>query len=221
MQKYSKPDVIISGRTFDKDGRRILKLNSYANEILDALKAGKSEDEIALILKNRYGLSVNEAEENIRLITEVLRGESDGVKIEEKLSESGKIVSSISGFSMYPLLKNQRDTVTVETISRKIKKYDVLLYRRNEKYILHRVIAVKNSGYIIRGDNCFFTETDITDGNILGIMTAFCRNGRIHSADEFSYKLYSRIWVFIYPLRFILRRLRNLLSVFRQKYRKH
>ena len=136
MKKYSTPDVIISGKTVD--GHRVLKLNSYASEILDALKSGKSEEEIPLILKNRYGLSINEAAENIRLITEVLRGESDGVKIEEKLSESGKIVSSISGFSMYPLLKNQRDTVTVEKISRKIKKYDVLLYRRNEKYILHR-----------------------------------------------------------------------------------
>lgn len=219
MKKYSTPDVIISGKTVD--GHRVLKLNSYASEILDALKSGKSEEETALLLIEKYGLSNAEAEENINLILSVLRGENDGIKIEEKINENGKIVSSVSGFSMYPLLKNQRDTVTVEKISRRLKKYDVPLYRRNEKYILHRVIAVKDNGYIIRGDNCFFIETDIKDENVLGVMTSFCRNGHIHSTDEFGYKLYSRIWVFIYPLRFLLRRLRNLLSVFRQKYRKH
>ena len=219
MKKYSTPDVIISGKTVD--GHRVLKLNSYASEILDALKSGKSEEETALLLIEKYGLSNAEAEENINLILSVLRGENDGIKIEEKINGNGKIVSSVSGFSMYPLLKNQRDTVTVEKISRRLKKYDVPLYRRNEKHILHRVIAVKDNGYIIRGDNCFFIETDIKDENVLGVMTSFCRNGHIHSTDEFGYKLYSRIWVFIYPLRFVLRRLRNLLSVFRQKYRKH
>ena len=210
MKKYSTPDVIISGKTVD--GHRVLKLNSYASEILDALKSGKSEEETALLLIEKYGLSNAEAEENINLILSVLRGENDGIKIEEKINKNGKIVSSVSGFSMYPLLKNQRDTVTVEKISRRLKKYDVPLYRRNEKYILHRVIAVKDNGYIIRGDNCFFIETDIKYENVLGVMTSFCRNGHIHSTDEFGYKLYSRIWVFIYPLRFVLRRLRTLFS---------
>lgn len=215
MKRYSTPDVIISGRTVDGSGHRILKLNSYANEILCALKSGKTEAEAVLLLKTKYGLSTGVAKENVNLVIGVLRGESEGVKIEEKINADGKVVSSVSGFSMYPLLKNQRDTVTVEKISRKIKKYDVPLYRRNEKYILHRIIAVKDNGYIIRGDNCFFAETDIKDENILGIMTSFCRNGHIHTTNEFGYKLYSRIWVFIYPLRYVLRRLRTFASSFK------
>ena len=79
MKKYSTPDVIISGKTVD--GHRVLKLNSYASEILDALKSGKSEEETALLLIEKYGLSNAEAEENINLILSVLRGENDGIKI--------------------------------------------------------------------------------------------------------------------------------------------
>ena len=39
------------------------------------------------------------------------------------------------------------------------------------------VVAVREDGYIIRGDNCYSDEW-VTDGQILGVLTEFFRGKR-------------------------------------------
>ena len=75
-------------------------------------------------------------------------------KIEEIIAKDGVYVSTISGYSMSPMLKDRRDTVVVSAFSGELKKYDVALYRVGEKYVLHRIIKVLENEYIACGDNC-------------------------------------------------------------------
>ena len=129
------------------------------------------------------------------------------VSFEELLEKEGCIVYTNVGTSMMPLLRQRRDIIEIHRKEPgRCKKYDVVLYKRGNKYILHRIIRVTPDGYVIAGDHNTFKEYDITDEKILGVMTRVIRDGKSVTADSLPYKIYYHIWVDFYPVRvFILR----------------
>ncbi len=129
--------------------------------------------------------------------------------VEQILLSEGKYVSTTVGVSMRPLFRNRKDTVVIRPISHPLNKYDVPLYRRADKLILHRIVKVTDNGYVICGDNCENKEYDITDENIIGVMTEFYRNDKHYSVTNKAYILYSKIHVFLYPIRRIFMTLRR------------
>lgn len=129
------------------------------------------------------------------------------VSFEELLEKDGYIVYTNVGCSMMPLLRQRRDIIEIRKKGpERCKKYDVALYKRGDKYILHRVLKVLPDGYLIAGDNCVFVERDITDENILGVMTRVRRNGRDVAMDNPWYRLYVHLWCDCYPLRMLILR---------------
>ena len=118
--------------------------------------------------------------------------------IEEVLEEDGVYVSTTSGVSMRPLFKHRRDTVIISKTTARLKKYDVPLYRRGDQYILHRIIKVLPDSYVIVGDNCIQKEYDITDENILGVLTAFYRKDRYYTVSHPLYRAYAVFWCYTY-----------------------
>lgn len=122
-------------------------------------------------------------------------------KIEDILKEEGIFVSTTVGVSMYPMLRNRRDTIIVEPYAGRLRRYDVPLYKRGSDYILHRIIKVCPDSYVICGDNCIQREYGITDEQILGVLTGFYRGSKKINMDGVAYKLYVRIWCILYPLR--------------------
>ncbi len=140
---------------------------------------------------------------------------------EEYLEEHGELTYTNVGVSMLPLIKQGRDmfTLTKKTEER-CKKYDVMLYRRPPNaYVLHRVVEVRADDYVILGDNCLNKEYGIKDEDILGVMTRFVRKGKEYSVTNKGYKLYSRLWYAIYPLRRFMKRLRIMLGKIWRKLR--
>lgn len=139
------------------------------------------------------------------------------VIIEEILQTDGVYVSTTVGFSMFPMLRNRRDTIVISQFEGRLKKYDVPLYKRGDKYVLHRVIRVlPGGGYDIRGDNCFVTEKNVPEDAVIGILTEFWRDGKKVNMNSLSYKLYCRLWVALHPLIFGVKRIALLIkSVFR------
>ena len=131
------------------------------------------------------------------------------IDFEEYLDKYGSLTYKNKGVSMMPLLRQDRDLFTIEKkVQDRCRKYDVVLYKTGEKYILHRVIKVVPDGYVIRGDNTYHKEFK-TDRDILGVMTGFQRDGRDHKVTEFGYKLYSVIRCASYPLRALYLKLRH------------
>ena len=63
------------------------------------------------------------------------------------LSGGAQVKFTVSGYSMYPLLHSNADTVIL-TKKQRIKKYDILLYKReNGEFVLHRVVGfMKEAG---------------------------------------------------------------------------
>ena len=127
---------------------------------------------------------------------------STALGFEEILKRDGVLVYKTQGVSMRPMLKQNRDLVTIRPVSGRLKKYDVPLYRKKGGgYLLHRIIAITENGYVIRGDNTYVKELNVTDKDIVGVLTAFKRKGKDYSVDSKGYRLYARVWNFLYPLR--------------------
>lgn len=119
------------------------------------------------------------------------------------------------GTSMCPLLRPQRDIAIIESVTTPLKVNDVPLYKRGniEKLILHRIVKIKNGQYIIRGDNLYFNETDITDSDIVGVLKGFYRNQKYYECKTSgAYKLYVFYIRVSYPIRCLLRKIKMLLS---------
>ena len=119
---------------------------------------------------------------------------------EDLLARDGYLVYRTHGTSMEPMLRQDRDLVTVRVPTGRLKKYDVALYKRGKAYVLHRVVGVKPDHYLIRGDNTYAIER-VPDGAVIGVLSAFLRKGKNHDVNERGYRAYVRFWNAIYPLR--------------------
>ena len=122
------------------------------------------------------------------------------VRFEDVLARDGRLVYKTKGVSMRPMLRQDRDLVTIEPPQGPLKPYDVAFYRRGERYILHRVIKTYDGGYLIRGDNTYALEK-VPQTDVLGVLTGFLRKGKAYSTTNRGYCLYVRVWCAIYPLR--------------------
>lgn len=132
--------------------------------------------------------------------------------IEDELNKHGTYATNTNGVSMLPLFKTHRDVAVLKTPDRELKKYDVVLYTgASHKYILHRVIGVREDEFVIRGDNTFVKEY-VKKERILAYLVSFNRKGKHHSTDDLWYKVYSRFWNFIYPVRYVTHFLRRTLG---------
>ena len=132
--------------------------------------------------------------------------------IESELLNYGVYASTTRGVSMEPLFRTGRDVVFLSRPEGELKKYDIALYRMpSGKYVMHRVVKVKENEYIIRGDNTFVPE-HVPKDKILAVLTEFNRKGKKYSCSSRSYRIYSVLWTFIYPVRYVLHLVRRALG---------
>lgn len=112
--------------------------------------------------------------------------------IEEKLAEGQEVFFSPDGISMLPTLQAGRDTVVLVAPTRRLKKYDIALFRReNGQYVLHRVIKCAKT-YTFAGDNQLWYEKNIAQDQIVALCTAYIRNEKRVSLDSFSVRMQAR-----------------------------
>ena len=130
--------------------------------------------------------------------------------VAEQLRRHGSFLSVTRGGSMEPLFRTNRDAVLLKTPSGPVRRYDVVLYCLGGKYILHRVIAVREDCYWIRGDATYVVER-VPKGDVIGILVAFVRKGKHTDVRARAYRFYSRVWCAIYPVRYLLHAAKSLL----------
>jgi len=121
--------------------------------------------------------------------------------IEEAIKNGKEVRITVTGYSMYPLLRSGTDDVVLKKHG-ELKKYDVVLFKRSDgNFIFHRIIKIKGDVLTIAGDNETKKETPVLKSNVIAVMKCFYRGGKHHGVNEFWYKAYSRFWLFIFPLR--------------------
>ncbi|RXZ55143.1 hypothetical protein ET524_07325 [Senegalimassilia faecalis] len=125
--------------------------------------------------------------------------------MEDVLASEGFYMGPPAGVSMWPMLRNRHDVMLVVPARGELRRYDVALYRRGGKYVLHRVVGHfdrgSEKGYVICGDNCVTLEY-IPCVDVLGVLRGFYRDGRhIDCETSRGYHAYSKLWVALFPVR--------------------
>jgi len=124
--------------------------------------------------------------------------------IEEILATGGTVELTVTGNSMYPMLKHRKSQVRLSSPVR-IQIGDIPLYRRaNGAYILHRVVDIGENAYTCCGDHQWHLEKGIHPEQIVAVVTDFKRGKRWISCENLRYRFYWRLWVGIRPFRRLL-----------------
>jgi len=95
---------------------------------------------------------------------------------------------------MLPMLRPDRDVVTLSPLPQRLKKYDLPLYCRTDgQFVLHRVVKVGDT-YTCIGDHQFQKETGLRHEQMIGLVTEFVREGKTVKVTHWRYRLYCRVW---------------------------
>lgn len=137
------------------------------------------------------------------------------ISFEEYLRRYHTLTYKNVGTSMLPMLKQGRDSFTVREIKpgESFNAWEVVLYKRGAKYVLHRILKVHEDTCDILGDNCIGIEYGIKKSEILGVMTEFTHKGKMYRIDDWRYRLYVFLWCRPYPIRIFLKKVRMKLKL--------
>lgn len=113
--------------------------------------------------------------------------------MKEQIDEGKTVVFSPKGTSMMPLIRPNTDKVELAKAPKRLKKYDLPLYLREDgQFVLHRVVGLKKSGYTMCGDNHFTREYGIKDEQILALALGIYRDGKFLPFDSKNYIKYCK-----------------------------
>lgn len=118
-----------------------------------------------------------------------------------KLNKDGFVVTSIVGNSMKPLLKENKDKVIIEKV-KDLHRLDVVLYKKDNKYLLHRLLKIDNNTLYLRGDNTLALEKiDISD--VKGVLKSYYRHNSYIQINKYTNIKYYYLSLLTYPFRLV------------------
>lgn len=122
----------------------------------------------------------------------------------QELRAGRPVIAQTVGDSMQPLLYQGQTQIVLLPLSGPLKRGDLPLYQRpNGKYVLHRVVQVKDGAYYTRGDNRYGREQVEPDW-MLGVVSEIVRGGKTVRVTDFGYRCYVWFWLATYPLRYVV-----------------
>ena len=143
----------------------------------------------------------------------------DLMKLVKEQLGNGQVVRYLpfSGRSMLPMLREGKDSVELSPLPDRLRKYDLPVYQcRNGKYVMHRVVAVRDDCYICNGDNLLQMEKIYPD-QLVAIVSAFTRNGKRIEVSSLGYRIYCRFWCAVRPIRHFIKRVHSVLALVKKR----
>ncbi len=129
------------------------------------------------------------------------------------LEDCEAVPLTITGNSMLPFLADGRDTVYLSKVRRPLRKGDMIFYRRdNGRYILHRIYRVESGRFWIVGDAQTSLEPGIRQDQVIAIVTAVRRKGKLLKSNSLCWMFFEKIWICMIPLRPYIFKIHALLS---------
>lgn len=77
----------------------------------------------------------------------------------------------------------------------------MLYKRKDDSYVLHRVVIAKGDTYYMAGDGEIKLEFPVYKNQVVAVVKSFYRVNKHISCNNLIYKLYSLLWVAILPKR--------------------
>lgn len=128
--------------------------------------------------------------------------------LEQTLQGGGSFPLRVTGWSMYPLLRHEKDMVWLQACDPAQCRWGsiVLFRRKNGRLVLHRIRRRLPGGYRMNGDGQNWCE-DILQEQVLAQAVRICRGDRGISCQAVGLRLWNMLWFPTRPIRPILFRL--------------
>ena len=124
-------------------------------------------------------------------------------RVVELLGEGKQVTIPVKGYSMLPFIRGERDTVVLERAEAEaLRPGDIVLFRYGGRYVLHRVIDVRDGVVYIQGDGVLQNQEHCPPGQIFGRVTTILRRGK-RAVDPYSPRQMRRVrlWQRLQPCR--------------------
>ena len=133
-------------------------------------------------------------------------------QVETEISAGRCVRFKVKGHSMYPLLRDGKDEVTLSPLTRDPSVMDIVLFRYRGKHVLHRIIAFEENIYTIQGDGIYISCEKCTREDIIGVVTQIHKkNGLEINTSWGLFRFNSWCWYKLFFMRrFILAVLRKI-----------
>ncbi len=129
----------------------------------------------------------------------------------ELVSKGHKVTIRAKGNSMRPFLESGRDLAVLSAIGTP-KVGDVVLAEIHKGvYVLHRIDRIQGENITLRGDGNIRGTEECQISDLRAIAITFVRKGKKWHTDTTFWKIYSKLWRTLLPLRRILLALYRLL----------
>lgn len=123
--------------------------------------------------------------------------------VDEILKNDEKAWITVTGMSMYPFLREGKDSVELSSIEYEaVKKGDIVLIRRKSgHYVLHRLLRKEKNCFYIIGDAQQWVEGPLGPEQLLAYVTSIKRGKRIINCSNIILKCAVNIWLALIPFR--------------------
>lgn len=118
------------------------------------------------------------------------------------LQEGQSVLVSPLGNSMLPFLRGGMDKVEISPLSAgKLRSFSIVFAKYENKYLIHRIIKIKETEIVLLGDGNFRPER-IHPEDVLGIVLKVYRpNGRVVYPETFCRRSAAILWFLARPIR--------------------
>lgn len=125
--------------------------------------------------------------------------------IVDKLREGHTVTITARGYSMMPFIEHERDKLVFSQPG-DIQVGDVVLAEINPGlYVCHRIDVLSGERVVLRGDGNIRGTEQCHRENILGMLIAVERNGKMYDLRmSRTWKIYSAVWPRLLPWRRLL-----------------
>lgn len=130
------------------------------------------------------------------------------LQIRQILARGDSCRLRVTGTSMVPFLRSEKDAVILKPFDGRVRRGDLLFYSRpNGQYILHRIHKIcPDGGFLLCGDNQTVLER-VQREQIIAAVAAVERRDRQFAQSHFLWRALSGIWMGLFFLRPVLLKL--------------
>ncbi len=131
-----------------------------------------------------------------------------------ELTQNGALIPvtiPLDGVSMQPLIRRNRDLVTIIPLERDPLPGDIVLFEQPAgRFVCHRVRQIDGDRIQTLGDNCWNPDAWMDRSQVFGIAVSVERDGRTIALDTDYSRVVGRVWMATLPARMTWRRFRSL-----------
>lgn len=116
--------------------------------------------------------------------------------VEKEISRGNSVHLRVKGQSMYPLLRDRKDEVILHPCTcDELEVMDVILFKYNGNYVLHRIIKMDASQLYMRGDGAFKAMEHCPKTDVIAKVASIIRPyGKVISVKDWRWRLPSQLW---------------------------